>query len=70
MRSPPRCSPPVAHPPPVVTGFLGAGKTTLVNYILNGDHGLKIAVIENEFGEARALAAAATSVLPLTPPPR
>ena len=25
-----------------------------MNYILNGDHGLKIAVIENEFGEARA----------------
>ena len=31
-----------------ITGFLGAGKTTLVNHILSGDHGLKIAVIENE----------------------
>jgi hypothetical protein len=31
-----------------ITGFLGAGKTTLVNSILQGDHGLKIAVIENE----------------------
>ena len=31
-----------------ITGFLGAGKTTLVNRILSGDHGLKIAVIENE----------------------
>jgi G3E family GTPase len=30
---------------------VGAGKTTLVNYILNGEHGKKIAVIENEFGE-------------------
>lgn len=35
----------------VLTGFLGAGKTTLVNYILNSpDHGMKICVIENEFG--------------------
>ena len=33
---------------PQITGFLGAGKTTLVNHILQGDHGLKIAVIENE----------------------
>jgi hypothetical protein len=38
-------------PVTIVTGFLGAGKTTLVNYILQGDHGKKIAVIENEFGE-------------------
>eukprot|EP00588_Corethron_pennatum_P009050 CAMPEP_0194266550 /NCGR_PEP_ID=MMETSP0169-20130528/1415_1 /TAXON_ID=218684 /ORGANISM="Corethron pennatum, Strain L29A3" /LENGTH=351 /DNA_ID=CAMNT_0039007255 /DNA_START=150 /DNA_END=1205 /DNA_ORIENTATION=- len=35
----------------IVTGFLGSGKTTLVNHILKGRHGLKIAVIENEFGE-------------------
>ncbi len=35
----------------VVTGFLGAGKTTLVNHILTFKHGKKIAVIENEFGE-------------------
>jgi len=34
----------------VVTGFLGAGKTTLVNYILNEQHDKKICVIENEFG--------------------
>ncbi|EEH54888.1 uncharacterized protein MICPUCDRAFT_4421, partial [Micromonas pusilla CCMP1545] len=34
----------------VVTGFLGAGKTTLVNYVLNADHGYRIAVILNEFG--------------------
>jgi len=38
-------------PVTVVTGFLGAGKTTLVNYILNEHHGKKICVIENEFGE-------------------
>ncbi|KAF2556578.1 hypothetical protein F2Q68_00014126 [Brassica cretica] len=35
----------------VITGYLGAGKSTLVNYILNGKHGKKIAVILNEFGE-------------------
>ena len=35
----------------ILTGFLGSGKTTLVNHILRGRHGLKIAVIENEFGE-------------------
>ena len=35
-----------------LTGFLGAGKTTLLNRILREDHGQRIAVIENEFGEA------------------
>ncbi|XP_019056470.1 PREDICTED: COBW domain-containing protein 1-like isoform X2 [Tarenaya hassleriana] len=35
----------------VITGYLGAGKSTLVNYILNGNHGKRIAVILNEFGE-------------------
>jgi len=35
----------------VVTGFLGAGKTTLVNYILKEQKKWKIAVLENEFGE-------------------
>jgi G3E family GTPase len=35
----------------VVTGFLGAGKTTLVNYILKEQRQWKIAVLENEFGE-------------------
>ncbi|KAL1539459.1 COBW domain-containing protein 1-like isoform X4 [Salvia divinorum] len=35
----------------VITGYLGAGKSTLVSSILNGQHGKKIAVILNEFGE-------------------
>jgi G3E family GTPase len=38
-------------PVTVITGFLGAGKTTLVNRILREEHGKRIAVIENEFGE-------------------
>jgi len=38
-------------PVTVITGFLGAGKTTLVNYILTSkEHGMRIAIIENEFG--------------------
>ena len=35
----------------VITGFLGAGKTTLVNYILKEQNQWKICVLENEFGE-------------------
>ena len=38
-------------PVTILTGFLGAGKTTLLNRILHEQHGHKIAVIENEFGE-------------------
>ena len=35
----------------ILTGFLGSGKTTLLRHMLNEEHGYKIAVIENEFGE-------------------
>jgi G3E family GTPase len=38
-------------PVSVLTGFLGSGKTTLLNHILQSNHGKRIAVIENEFGE-------------------
>jgi predicted AAA+ superfamily ATPase len=37
----------------IVTGYLGAGKTTLLNYILTEQHGKKIAVILNEFGDCK-----------------
>ena len=39
-------------PVTILTGFLGSGKTTLLNHILKADHGERIAVIENEFGES------------------
>lgn len=39
----------------VITGYLGAGKTTLLNYILTEQHGKKIAVILNEFGDCTIL---------------
>ena len=43
--------PPRATPVTVLTGFLGSGKTTLINRILREAHGRRFAVIENEYGE-------------------
>ena len=37
-------------PVSIVTGFLGSGKTTLINRLLREMHGQRLAVIENEFG--------------------
>ena len=37
-------------PVTLLTGFLGAGKTTLLNRVLNGNHGLRVGVLVNDFG--------------------
>ncbi len=50
MSSEPHRSPPLI-PIIIVTGFLGAGKTTLINHLLSGKDDMKFAVIVNEFGD-------------------
>ena len=35
----------------LLTGYLGAGKTTLINHVLNNQEGFKVAVIVNDIGE-------------------
>ena len=47
----PQTNPPKKIPVTVITGYLGSGKTTLLNHILTQQHGRKVAVIVNEFGE-------------------
>ncbi|MCB1430526.1 MAG: GTP-binding protein, partial [Nitratireductor sp.] len=37
-------------PVSVISGYLGAGKTSLVNRLLSGDHGQRIMVLVNDFG--------------------
>ena len=40
-------------PVTVLTGFIGSGKTTLLQHLLRANHGKRLAVIENEYGEVR-----------------
>lgn len=45
----------------IITGFLGAGKTTLLRHIMTAQHGLRIAIIENEFGSETGIEASILS---------
>ncbi len=51
----------VATPCVAIAGFLGAGKSTLVRHILTADHGYRIAVILNEFGDDTSIERAIVS---------
>lgn len=53
----------------IVTGYLGSGKSTLLDYILKEQHGRKIAVIMNEFGDTSDIECAfSPSLSSLLPP--
>ncbi len=67
-RQEPKAPVPVV-PVTILTGFLGSGKTTLIQYILRSpDHGKKIAVIENEFSGAGAAPSNSNGALPVVDP--
>ena len=51
MTAPLNSKPAKPLPMTVISGYLGAGKTTLVNAILSGDHNLRVAVLVNDFGK-------------------
>eukprot|EP00697_Spironema_sp_BW2_P015545 gnl/Spiro4/6438_TR3301_c0_g1_i2.p2 gnl/Spiro4/6438_TR3301_c0_g1~~gnl/Spiro4/6438_TR3301_c0_g1_i2.p2 ORF type:complete len:480 (+),score=134.93 gnl/Spiro4/6438_TR3301_c0_g1_i2:36-1442(+) len=54
-------------PVTILTGFLGAGKTTLLRYILEAQHGRRVAVIQNEFGDSMDIEEATLMAPPAGP---
>ncbi len=49
--NPPLEMPKRGMPVTIITGFLGSGKTTVLNHILHNAQNLKVAVLVNEFGD-------------------